>query len=352
MEHPGMILERQLEVTGMSRRELALRTDVSEKHISTIISGDRDISLSFAKKLGYVIEDAEYWIKLQSDYDAEQLSIKEANEITQEEIDVLKSLREITNYFIERKFIHNDCGEIQKIIQLRSFLNISKLTLIPKITYNAAYRAQLSTNVKIDPYVLFAWQRLCEKETESVPVNEYLNIEQLKANLSVIKQMMFGNINDGINDLQRVFAKCGIAFQVVKNFTGAPVQGFIKETTNNHLILCLTIRRKRADTFWFTLFHEIAHVLYHDFSNRFVDFDSIDSEKEIRADSFARDQLIAPALYREFLYSGNYSTWSGIKEFAKKAGVQPYIVLGRLQNDKILDWSVFPEKVVRYEWAE
>ena len=352
MEHPGLELERKLINAGMTRKELALRTGVSEKHISTIINGERDISMSFARKLGYVFENAKFWVNLQSNYDEDQQRIKDEKNISQEEINILKSLNEITTYFNKRGYIHINSKETSKVIELRSFLNISNLALIPKITYNAAYRVQLSTNVKVDSYVLFAWQRLCEKETENISVSSNLNIEKLRDSLDNIKQIMFGDIKNGIQDLQRLFAECGIAFQVVRNFKGAPVQGFIKETTDKHLILCMTIRRKRADTFWFTLYHKIAHILYGDYSNRFVDFDSIDNEKEIRADNFARDQLIPPTLYREFIFSGKYNSWAGIEEFAKSAGVKPYIVLGRLQKDEILDWSSYPEKIVKYKWAK
>lgn len=151
--------------------------------------------------------------------------------------------------------------------------------------------------------------------------------------------------------MQTFFAKCGIAFQVVKNFRGAPVQGFIKETSEKKLILCLTIRRQRADVFWFTLFHEIAHILNGDFSTRFVDFDSVQNMTESRADQFASDKLIDPALYREFLSTGEYPSWSDIESLAKKAGVQPFIVLGRLQNDGILEWSDYADRLVKYAWA-
>ena len=171
MRHPGEIIQEKLNISGMSRRELALRTNVTEKHICTIVNGDKGISTAFARKLGYVFEDSKYWMGLQAEYDAYQAELQEEFEITQEEIDLLKPLRDIVSYFIEREYMHNNCGDASKVIQLREFLQISDLTQIPKITYNAAYRAQLSTNVKVDPYVLFAWQRLCEKETESISTN-------------------------------------------------------------------------------------------------------------------------------------------------------------------------------------
>ena len=351
MPNPGTELKNKLEEFGMSRKELAQRINVSEKHICTVINGNRGISAAFARKLGYVFPPTSHWLKLQAKYDEEQTRIQEEHSITESEIGVLKSLHTIIPYFIEKGYMHNECGDASKVMQLRELLNVSDLLLIPNITYNAAYRAQLSSNIKADPYVLFAWQRLCEKETENLKTEGALNKELLFDKLQEIKSMMFGEINHGIHNLQKLLGKCGIAFQVVKNFRGAPVQGFIKELADHRLILCLTIRRQRADTFWFTLFHEIAHILNNDYTNRFVDFDSIHSEKEAKADAFARNILINPELYREFLHTSDCITWKNIEEFARLAQVQPFIVLGRLQNDGILDWSDYSDKLTRYSWA-
>ena len=351
MEFPGAVLEKKLKECGMSRKELSTRTGVTEKHICTVLNGDRGISTAFARKLGYVFENTAFWANLQAEYDNEQLRLQEENAITAEEIAILKPLHEIILYFVGRGYMHNNCGDVSKVMQLRVLLNISDLTQIPKITYNAAYRAQLSTNVRVDPYVLFAWQRLCEKETENIPVNTHLDKEMLKAYLPKLKSMMFGNIGQGIQELQELLGKCGIAFQVVRNFRGAPVQGFIKETSAGRMILCLTIRRQRADSFWFTLFHEIAHILYGDYTIRFVDFDSTESGVEERANVFSRDILIAPDQYYQYIRTNDCSSWASIEQFAEKIGVQPFIVLGRLQKDGILDWSDYSNKVVKYVWA-
>lgn len=351
MKHPGEVLQEKLLTNNMSRKELAIRTNVTEKHICTIVNGEKGISNTFARKLGYVFKSPEYWMSLQSEYDVYQLKIKEENDITQEEINLLKTLHDIVAYFIECGYMHNNCGDASKVMQLRELLQISDLTQIPKITYNAAYRAQLSDNIKVDPYILFAWQRLCEKKTENIEINNSVDKNKLKNNIDKIKKAMFGSINQGIQEIQDIFADCGIAFQVVKNFRGAPVQGFIKETSNGRLILCLTIRGKRADRFWFTLFHEIAHILNEDYKVRFVDFDSVQSKKEQLADRFARDTLIAPDKYHNFILSNDCTSWKKITEFAETLGVKPFIVLGRLQNDGFLDWSDYSDEVVRYNWA-
>ncbi len=47
MRHPGEVLQEKLNDSGMSRKELALRTNVTEKHICTIVNGDKGISTAF-----------------------------------------------------------------------------------------------------------------------------------------------------------------------------------------------------------------------------------------------------------------------------------------------------------------
>lgn len=350
-KHPGVILQEYIDKAQMTRKELAVRTGVTEKHLSTVINGEKGISAAFARKLSYVFPSTKMWLDLQSDYDAYQQDLKSQNDISDEEIAILSDLKEIVMYFIEHSIMHNNCGDAEKIMQLRNILNVSNLTSIPNITYNAAYRAQVSNNAKVNPYVLFCWQRLCELETTNRSIGKDLDVITLQSKLQDIRLCMFDKVNDGIEHLASILSDCGIVLHVAKNFRGAPVQGFIKSTLDNKLILCLTIRRKRADIFWFTLFHEIAHILNGDFSTRFVDFESTETAMEAKANQFARDILINPVIYKDFIQNTAYFTWSEIEKFAKAANVMPFIVLGRLQNDNILDWSEYSSKVVYYKWA-
>lgn len=87
--HPGETLAEILEDRGMSQKELAIRTGVTEKHVSTVINGQKNISTSFAKKLEYALGiEAEFWINLQKNYERELLEFEEVNGISTQEIDV------------------------------------------------------------------------------------------------------------------------------------------------------------------------------------------------------------------------------------------------------------------------
>ncbi len=350
--HPGETLTEVLEDMEMSQKELAVRTGMTEKHISTVVKGQKSISVAFAKKLEYALGiDASFWINLQANYDRELLEFEEVNNITEEELAILKPLRQIIEYFMARKQIDENANEAEQILCLRKILAVSNLTAIPKITYNAAYRAQVATNINVDAYILYAWQRICELLTRRISVSDELDISLLKKSIPNIKKLMFEDINIVQEKLEDIFAKCGIAFKIVKHFKGAPVQGFIKKTEDEKLILCMTIRQNRADIFWFTLFHEIGHIINGDIHQKFIDFNSIQSDSEAKADAFARDVLMNAEEYKEFVVNGDFSLYA-IDDFAQKQGVKNYIVIGRLQSDKIIGWDQYSEKIVYYKWAE
>ena len=113
----------------------------------------------------------------------------------------------------------------------------------------------------------------------------------------------------------------------------------------------MTIRQARADIFWFTLFHEIAHVLNNDADERFVDFSSVKTEIEARADEFARDILLDKNAYKNFLNTDDFSE-SAVKKFAANQNVLPCIVTGRLQSDGIIGWDCLSSTLLYYKWPE
>ena len=74
--HPGETLQEFLKDRNMSQKELAIRCGVSEKHVSTVLNGKKDISLSFAKKLEHALGiDTIFWMNLQANYDKDLFAI-------------------------------------------------------------------------------------------------------------------------------------------------------------------------------------------------------------------------------------------------------------------------------------
>lgn len=347
--HPGETLQEILDDREMSQKELAVRTGMSEKHISTVVNGVKPISVSFAKKLEYALGiETAFWINLQSNYDRELLEFEELNEISEQELSVLKILKDVIEFFSFKGWMNENDNPAVKVLDLRKIMNISNLEDIPNLAFSASFRAQVKNN-KVDPYVLFAWQRMCELITKDMVIADELDVEKLKSKLLDIKQIMFLPANKIQNRLEQIFAECGIAFKIVRNFKGAPVQGFIKNTEDERIVLCMTIRQGFADIFWFSLFHEIAHIINGDAKTKFIDFDSVSGEMEEKADRFARNILIPLNQYKRFIAKKDIRLVA-IREFANQCGVQTFIVLGRLMKDGILDWNAYSRERIRYVW--
>lgn len=345
--HPGETIREIIEDKNMSQEELAIRTGFSAKHISEVLSGKKDISSKFANALEYALGvSTEFWINLQGIYDKEIIELEKINKISETEYSVLEQLKEVISYFHKINIFTNISNKSINILNLRRFLNINVLTAIPNLPIQqVAFRGSKYNKVNI--YVLYAWQRLCEYLAEQHKVNVDFNKELLKTKFNEIKSTMFLEPNEMIIKLKNIFGECGIVFEVVRHFTDAPVQGFIKKS-NKKVILCMTIRKSFSDIFWFTLFHEISHLLNEDFEDKYIDYSFIESEVENRADNFAKNTLIDKDDYDKFIENNNLNIYT-INEFAKKQGVLPGIIIGRIQNDT-KDYSFLAKYKEKYVW--
>ena len=350
MNHPGKILQNMLIDNGMNQKELALRTGVSEKHISTVISGNKNISLDFSKKLEYVFNDVDFY-SLQLEYDKYKQQEEEKNGITNNEKDILKQLKEPVDYILKKgqDFINSSMSEVEKILGLRRFLKVSNLELIPQTANNTAFRK--NKNVTVNQYVLSMWIQICEYYTKRIGKEKKLDLELLKNKLHDIKKLMNKEINTARKYLQSMLYDCGISFNIVQNFKGAPVQGFIKRENDNSMIMCVTIRGKRLDSFWFTIFHEIGHILNGDVENVKIDAYGDSNEKEIKADEFASNIIIGKSDYQKFINAGDYTLYS-IKQFATSQNVPHYMVIGRMQKDNIIEYNQYYNEIPLLEWEK
>ena len=227
--HPGETIKEVLEEREMNQEELAIRTGFSAKHVSEVVNGKKGISPSFAKSLEYVLGiPASFWINLQGIYDKEMLEYREQEEIDENEVAIVKGLKKIIKYAEEMNIMSKTSDVISKIIELRNICKVKNLTYINNVvTSQVAFRKSQAIETNI--YVLYVWLRICEIIAQKTNIEKEYDVQKLKDNIVNIKKAMFLEINDAVKELKRIFAECGIVFQVVKNFAGAPVQGFIKK---------------------------------------------------------------------------------------------------------------------------
>lgn len=101
-------------------------------------------------------------------------------------------------------------------------------------------------------------------------------------------------------------------------------------------VIGMTLRHDRLDNFWFTLFHEIGHVLLHLTPDNPALFDSdIDQKKtgriETEADRFALDTLIPPDAWDQQVRHLHYA--EDIRAVAARLRLDPSVLAGRLRRE-------------------
>jgi Zn-dependent peptidase ImmA (M78 family) len=115
--------------------------------------------------------------------------------------------------------------------------------------------------------------------------------------------------------------------------------------------IALSFRHLTDDHFWFTFFHEAAHLLLHRDGRPRVDTErQPESNEEVEADRFSAEILI-PVEHRAELASIALN-WRAITRFALRVGVSPGIILGQLQHDGRIAYDRLNWLKRRYTWSE
>ncbi len=347
--HPGEMLKEALENHNMTQSELSKRMGVSPAYVNDVINGKKDISAVFATKLGYVFDniDAEFWIKLQAIYDMDLKKLNEYEGVSEGEGEIVKKLKPIVRDLKALRILSESDDIKNTVIELRKLFKLSNLELIPQMMVAGQWRK--STRHETDIYVLYAWICMCRALSEIHGSANKLDINKLKARIPDIKSCMFMEVNKMKVELEKIFYECGIIFRIVKHYKGAPVHGYIETKIDGSLMMTITLRYAYADVFWFSLFHEIGHLINGDYvsDTHFIDFEKAGGQMECAADKYAANTLIDPALYSEFIAKEDFSSIA-IEEFAKRCGVRDFCVIGRLQKDDKIPWN---RQKLRYKWG-
>ena len=130
--------------------------------------------------------------------------------------------------------------------------------------------------------------------------------------------------------------EAGVVLVVLPHLPGSKINGATKRVDGKVMIM-VDDRGKYADTFWFTLFHEIGHVMNGDFGVSF--YTEVEDETELAADEYAQNTLIPSEKYSEFVQTGESYTAESIRQFAVSIDRDPGIVLGRLKRDEYVPYA-------------
>lgn len=339
---PGATIKEQLLDRGLTQKEFAIRMDMSEKHISRLINGEVQLTPDMAVRLEMVLGvPANFWNRLEAIYREKLIKAKEENEMLEDQE-------------IAKKFPYAEIARIgwvpktrnlnEKVINLRKFFEVVKLELIYNTQLTKIACRRLGDTEKSD-YSLLAWAQEAKIEARTINTAP-INVNHLIKSIKDIRNMTTMDPEEFCPKLKELFASCGIALVFLPHIGGSFLHG-ATFCDGNKIVIGLTVRGKDADKFWFSLFHEIGHIVYGHINN----VNGTTEENEIEADEYAKNILISTEVFNHFTSHGDFSKKS-VLDFANKENILPGIVVGRLQKEGFLKYDKLNNLKTGYEISD
>ena len=329
--HPGYYIEEIVEDSGLTQQDFAKRLDTTPKNLSKLINGQQALSVDMAMKLSKMLGTSlQYWLNLQNAYDT-VLAEMSSDALLEEEVFVLKQI----GYQYFRDWFHlPDLPRRlnEQVVEVRRFLGVASLTVLKNSDMAVSFRSATpdmdeKSVVKANALVQIAVNEACKADAPK--------FDKEKFRKAVDYALTQTTNHDGFYDLVKdEFLEAGVVFVILPNLKGSRINGATKKIGSS-VMLMVNDRRLCADSFWFTLLHEAGHVLNGDFG---ISFENEKGDAEAAADRFAEDKLIPPSSYEAFVSKRRF-TLEAIKRFASQINRDPGIVLGRLQNDGLVEYS-------------
>ena len=336
---PGATIKEQLKDRGMSQKEFAARMDMSEKHISKLVNGDVQLTQDVAVRLETVLGvPASFWNNLEAIY-REKLVKADAENKIDSDIEIAK------------KFPYAEMASLgwipatkvakEKVFNLRKYFGVVELSLLgnEQITHIACRR--LAVTEKAD-LALMAWSQQAKIEARDIEVSP-IDVKKLTDTIPEIRKLTTRSPEEFCDILRQYMADCGVALVFLPHLKGSYLQG-ATFVDGKKIVMGLTVRGKDADKFWFSLFHEIAHIVLGHISET----DGISDEEEKDADEWAKSALIDQDKFRYFSKNEVFSEQK-ITEFAEEQGIAPGIVVGLMQMEGLIRYNMHNKLKVKYE---
>lgn len=346
--HPGYYVEQLIEDMEITQEEFALRMGVSAKTISLLVHGEINLSDDIAMKLSNMFGmSIDVWLNLQKEYTKKVLKIEQ-----EKAHDMQKEICSLIDYsfFTSLGILPTASDAAEKIRNLCSYLKVSSLKALTEPDLLVNFRTGIKTVEEKNIVNANVWLQTAVNIGRGIDCSEY-NEQKLKSSIDEIRSMTLQKPDSFYPRLVEIFKECGISFVLLPPLKNSGINGAVKWINNKNVILAINNRMRYADVFWFSLFHEIKHVMQKKITKTIINgigySSNIDADLEKDADLFSRNTLIPLDCFKEFTESRIFTSSSIIK-FAESIQIHPGIVVGRLINEKLIEPSYYQNLREKY----
>ena len=352
---PGDTLLDILEERDWTQDELAQRLGYTAKHVNQLIKGKVPLTEDAAIRLERVVgSTVGFWLAREAKYRERCARLAAAEKFAGwiDWLDTLPIKEMMSAGAIEKRRI--DAKSKPALVEscLRFFGIASPDEWQGRYgQMQVAFRR--SREEQSDVGAISAWLRMGEQGAEKqdgIKFNrtKFISVLDEIRKLTVLPPEQFEPL------LREHFKSAGVAFVIVPAIPKAHVSGVARWLNPHRPLIQLSLYGKTNDKFWFTLFHEAAHVVLHSKEKKSVYLDDTtkagaDSIEEREANDWAGSFLIPDRFTPQL---GGLRTKAAVSAFAEQIGIHPGIVVGRLQHDGLIDPSWMNDMRVSFRFVE
>lgn len=335
---PGDTIREELEYYGWEQKDFAEIMGRTEKNISQLITNKAPITYETACQLSKVFKQStQFWLNLDANY---RQRLQESAKVKETEAKALiyrympvRDLRRVVDLPRQTDALVSAVKKFWSIEELDfGFLEKEAQVCFRK---SEAYR-------NFNPYYALSWLQLARNSLTGKRPKAKYNRERLR--LLADQLTDYTAKADGIELFVAELARCGVVFLQLDHFQQTYIDGASFFNRGRPVIL-YTARHDRIDNFWFTMAHELGHLLLHEDNQGAIFIDSMDhldltDRREKEADDFAERALKSKEVIRAFRGVKRPSSVR-VRAVASELGLHPGIVAGCLQHHKRASYASF-----------
>lgn len=203
-------------------------------------------------------------------------------------------------------------------------------------------------------------------ESSEDAVLRWLRRGEMEAELAETRSWSASNLQDRLDHIRKLariskparflpslrtlLAEAGVALVVVKAPNGCRASGASRMVSPDKSMILMSFRHRADDHFWFTLFHEIGHLLLHKAAT-FVDQDDTSEDaSEREANEFSSACLVP--LDRVGELEELNPNRDAIIRFSRSIGISPGITVGQLQHRRVIGHNQMNSLKRRWTWDD
>lgn len=343
---PGELLAETLESLNLTQSALARRMDRPVQVVNEIVRGAKEITPDTAIQLERVLGvPAHIWLGLETEYQHSKARLEDRKRL---ETEAALTVNFPCRALARLGWIPKTRNRVTQAEYLLAFFGVGSLQVVREAEA-AAYR--LSRTKEARPEALAAWLRKGTLNAQGVDTKPFSE-QRLLGFIPELRRLTCQPPSVFEPAVKSGLAACGIALVLLPHLPKTHAHGATRWLSPEKALVQLSLRGKWADIFWFSLFHEVGHMILHGRRDVFIEWDGgAEGIPEREADEFAGNALIPPDAWAHFVKTHRPICQDDVSTFAKALGISPGIVVGRLQHEELVPHSDMNGMRMKLDWA-